>query len=266
HFGAGSLKWLKVDGNSKPLGGDTFRVTATGGTAFSNLPGFVDVTDNDPFDADPRAGYFQLNAFQNFDGGIIPLTGLAMGTYTIQETLPPTGYTLDPKVLTATLTLAAPNADLTGNPFVDTLPTLTITKTAGSSTIVPGQTASYTITVNNTGAGTALNVHLTDQLPEDANNQLAWSITSSQFGTGSLSSSEWLTAGSATLAGGASISITVSALVPLNFFGNTPNGTLPDTVPPGLFELDANVVTDNPSTSHDWSQVFSDFQGSTTNA
>src|SRR5262249_59503304 len=64
----------------------------------------------------------------------------------------------------------------------------------------------------------------------------------------------------------ASISITVSALVPLSFFGNTPNAGLPDVVPPGLFELDANVTTDNPSTSHDWDQVFGDFQGATTNA
>src|SRR5262249_52638232 len=123
-----------------------------------------------------------------------------------------------------------------------------------------------TITVSNTGAGTALNVHLTDQLPEDANNQLAWSVTSSQFDTASISPGELLTADKATLVGGASISITVTALVPLDFFGNIPNRSLLDVVPPGLFEVDANVVTDNPSTSHDWSQVYSDFQGTTTNA
>src|SRR5262249_31529714 len=150
---------------------------------------------------------------------------------------------------------------LTGTPFVDTKPVLTITKSVSSATVTPGQTASYTITVTNTGAGTALNVHLTDQLPEDANNQLAWSITTSQWGSASISPSDLLTADSATLLGGTSLSITVSALVPVNFFGNTPNAGLPDVVPPGLFELDANVTTNNPSTSHDWDQVFSDFQG-----
>src|SRR5262249_37746256 len=180
-------------------------------------------------DVDPRAGYFQLNAFQNFDGTLIPLTGLAMGTYTVKEITPPVGYTLDPRVLTATLTLAAPNADLTGNPFVDTKPVLTITKTASSATVVPGQTISYTITVTNTAAGPPHNAAVTDQLPEDPNNQLVWSVvTPTPSDKYSISSSELLTATEASLAGNTSISITVSAPVPLNFFGNTPNASLPD--------------------------------------
>src|SRR5262249_52265561 len=145
-FVAGTLKWLKVDGNNNnaPLGSATFLVTATGGTAASNSPGSASVVDNtgqagySGLDVDPRPGYFELDAFQNFDGSTTPLTGLAMGTYTVQETTPPTGYTLDPKVLTATLTLASPNADLTGSPFVDTRPTLTITKAASSATVMPG--------------------------------------------------------------------------------------------------------------------------------
>jgi uncharacterized repeat protein (TIGR01451 family) len=270
-FLSGTLKWLKVDGNNNnaPLGGATFLVTATGGTAFGNSPGTATVVDNTGqagytgLDADPRPGYFQLNAFQNFDG--TPLTGLAMGTYTVQEITPPTGYTLDPKVLTATLTLAALNADLTGSPFVDTLPVLTITKSASSATVKPGQTVSYTITVNNTGAGTAQNVVVTDQLPEDANKQLVWSVTASQFGTASISSNEVLTATSASVLGGASEAITVSALVPLSFFGNIPNASLTDGVPPNLFELDGNTTVDTLG-GHDWNQVFSDFQGTTTNA
>jgi uncharacterized repeat protein (TIGR01451 family) len=272
-FVSGTLKWLKVDGNNNnaPLGGATFLVTATGGTAASNSPGTATIVDNtgqagySGLDTDPRPGYFQLNAFQNFDGSTTALAGLAMGTYTVQEITPPTGYTLDPKVLTATLTLGAPNADLTGNPFVDTLPTLTITKSASSATVMPGQTISYTITVNNTGAGTALNVVVTDNLPEDANNQLSWSVTSSQFDTASINGSEVLTATSASLTGGASESVTVSALVPLSFFGNVGNSTLADGVPPNLFELDGNTTVES-SGSHDWNQVFSDFQGTTTNA
>src|SRR5262249_10585198 len=88
----------------------------------------------------------------------------------------------------------------------------------------------------------------------------------SQFDTASIDpSSEVLTATSAALLGNTSESITVSALVPLNFFGNIPNGSLPDGVPPNLFELDGNTTVDV-SGSHDWNQVFSDFQGTTTNA
>src|SRR5262249_41792676 len=167
-FVAGSLRWKKVDGNGALLGGATFLVTATGGTAASagHTPLSVSVLDNGPLDADPTPGNILLNAYQVFAGS--PLTGLALGSYTVQETVPPTGYTLDPKVLTATLTLASPNADLSGTPFVDTLPTLTITKavSVGSPTVIhPGDTASFTITVNNTGSGTALNVVVTDVLP-----------------------------------------------------------------------------------------------------
>ena len=51
---------------------------------------------------------------------------------------------------------------------VTLLPQLTITKavTGGVDTIHPGDTASFTITVTNDGAGPATNVVVTDQLPE----------------------------------------------------------------------------------------------------
>src|SRR5262249_37148282 len=160
--------------------------------------------DNGPFDADPTPGLFLLRSFQSFAGS--PLTGLAMGSYTVKETVPPQGYTLDPKVLSATLTLAAPNADLSGTPFVDTLPHLTITKTVtgGGTTAVihPGDTASFTITVTNDGAGTALNVTVTDQLPDPT--MLSWTVTSSDFDVTTLPpATGFLTATEATLLGGA---------------------------------------------------------------
>src|SRR5207247_1141086 len=104
-------------------------------------------------DADPAPGKFLLNAYQSYLG--TALGGLAMGIYTVQETVAPPGYTLDPNVQTATLTVAAPNADLSSTPFRDTLPHLTITKTVtgdGTSAVIhPGDTASFTITVSNTG-------------------------------------------------------------------------------------------------------------------
>jgi uncharacterized repeat protein (TIGR01451 family) len=261
-FVAGSLRWEKVDGNGQLLGGATFLVTAIGGTAAGLSPTSVTVTDNGPSDANPTPGLFELDKFQGFGGS--SLTGLALGTYTIQEITPPTGYTLDPKVLTVTLTQSSLTGDVTGTPFVDTLPTLTITKavSVGSPTVIhPGDTASYTITVNNTGAGTAQNLVVTDNLPDA--DMLTWTATSSDFTT-SISGGV-LTATDASLVGGATASITVSAAVPLNFFGNPGTGTgNGDPVPLGLFELDGNATTGvlgtsgSTTTSHDWDQVFAD--------
>jgi uncharacterized repeat protein (TIGR01451 family) len=285
-FVSGSLKWLKINGDTnQPLGGATFVVTATGGTAAlsDHTPTSVTVVDNTGqpgytgFDADPRPGYFQLNAYQSYLG--TALGGLAMGTYTVQETVAPAGFTLDPSVKTATLTASAPNADLTSTPFVDTLPHLTITKIVGvngtfggtSEVIKPGDTASFKITVSNTGAGAATNVLVTDQLPDPS--QLTWTVTTQDgFDTATIGGggdpAGYLRATKATLLGNTSISISVSAMIPLNLFGPPPgtpgNG---DPVPLNLFELDANATTGDltsggggPSTtpSHDWDQVFAD--------
>jgi uncharacterized repeat protein (TIGR01451 family) len=259
-FVAGKLLWKKVDGFGNLLGGATFLVTATGGTAAGLSPTSVTVTDNGAFDTNSTNGLFELDAFQNFGGS--NLTGLALGTYTIQEITPPPGYTLDPKVLTVTLTQSALTGDVTGTPFVDTLPNLNIVKTvtANQTVIHPGGTASYTITVSNpnpTGgtAGTANNVVLTDNLPDAS--QLTWTVTSfTGFTAASISSGGVLTATEASMLGGGSASVVISAVVPANFFGNVgaANG---DSVPSNLFEIDGNATV-NTSGGHDWNQVYAD--------
>jgi uncharacterized repeat protein (TIGR01451 family) len=267
-FVAGKILWKKVDEAGNLLGGATFKVTATGGTAASLSPTSVTVLDNGPFDANPANGLFELDAFQSFGGS--NLTGLALGTYTIQEITPPSGYTLDPRVLTVTLTQSVVTGDVTGTPFVDTLPNLSIVKTvtANHTVIHPGDTASFTITVSNPGAGTANNVVMTDQLPDPS--QLSWAVTSfTGFASASISSSGVLTATDPALLGGASASIVVSAVVPTDFFGTSGSGTgNGDSVPLTLFELDGNATTGivvTPNTppgsttpSHDWDQVFAD--------
>src|SRR5262249_13129955 len=73
------------------------------------------------------------------------------------------------------------------------------------------------------------------------------------------------------LAGGASATVTVSAVVPLDFFGTEGTGTgNGDPIPLGLFELDGNTTTGvlgssgSTTTSHDWDQVFNDVTNGTT--
>jgi hypothetical protein len=105
---AGSLTWIKHDNQGNLLGGATFQVCATGGTAAGLTPTCVTVTDNSPPDADPVAGQFELDAYQ-VDSGFNPLGGLAMGTYSIAETSPPPGYTGDSHVESVTLTTSSPN-------------------------------------------------------------------------------------------------------------------------------------------------------------
>jgi uncharacterized repeat protein (TIGR01451 family) len=147
---------------------------------------------------------------------------------------------------------------------VTLLPHLAITKapTNGIDMIHPGDTASFTITVSNDGAGPATNVLVTDALPDA--NLLAWTASSSAFTT-SIDSSGFLTATDSSLPAGASATIVVSAVVPLDFFGTSGGGTgNGDPVPLDLFELDGNATTGvlgtsgSTTTSHDWDQVFAD--------
>jgi uncharacterized repeat protein (TIGR01451 family) len=144
---------------------------------------------------------------------------------------------------------------------VTLVPHLQIVKAVSSGfpeVIHPGDTASFTITVTNDGAGPATNVLVTDQLPEEA--LLTWHVDSSTFDTASLSGSDFLTASSTTLAAGATESVSVSAVIPLDIFG-APSAGGTGNLPAGPFELDGNATT---STSHDWDQVFSDVQNGTT--
>jgi uncharacterized repeat protein (TIGR01451 family) len=119
--------------------------------------------------------------------------------------------------------------------------------------IHPGDTASFTITVTNDGAGPATNVLVTDQLPEP--NLLAWGVASSTFDTTSISTSDFLTASSSILAADASASVTVSAVIPLDVFGNPPGTGNGDPLPTGLFELDGNAVNDPNVPGDDWSNA-----------
>jgi uncharacterized repeat protein (TIGR01451 family) len=186
----------------------------------------------------------------------------------------------DPSPLTDTATVAFGLASNLGSfpniihasasASVTLLPNLRITKavTTGSPSVVhPGDTASFTITVSNAGAGPAVNVVVTDNLPDA--DKLTWTATSSDFST-SIANGV-LTATDASLPAGTSDTVTVSAVIPLDFFGNGGSGTgNGDPLPLDLFELDGNATTGvlgttgSTTPSHDWDQVFADVQNGTT--
>jgi len=144
---------------------------------------------------------------------------------------------------------------------VTLLPELTISKAAtnGVTTIHPGDTASFTITVSNTGAGPATNVLVTDQLPEAE--LLNWTVGSSNFDTSSISTTDFLTASDASLPAGATDTIVVNAVIPADLFGNTGAGN-GDPLPTGLFELDGNATDDPAVAGDDWSNVVAGDGGS----
>ncbi len=173
-------------------------------------------------------------------GDPTPLTNTATVIFTLAQNLGPFSNRI-PAQDSATVTL---------------LPHLTISKSVtGADVIHPGDTASFTITVTNDGAGPATNVVVTDQLPEK--DLLTWGVVSSTFGTTSISTTDFLTASSSTLPAGATATVTVSAVIPLDIFG-TPAAGGTGNLPSGPFELDGNALND-PAPGDDWSNaVFGD--------
>ena len=92
------------------------------------------------------------------------------GAHTLVFTVPvvfAAGMTTDPLVNTATATdVASGNTDSgSDSDALLAAVTLAVTKTDGSATYTPGGTATYTVTVANTGLSDALDVTVTDPLP-----------------------------------------------------------------------------------------------------
>jgi hypothetical protein len=121
------LTWLKKDNNSNLLGGATFQVCRTedsSGTTLSPAE-CVTVVDNtgqsgySGLDADPVAGQFKLTSLPPVTTAALGTADLPLGTYTIQETVAPSGFAVDPSVQTVVLTLTSLNS-AAANAFVDT--------------------------------------------------------------------------------------------------------------------------------------------------
>lgn len=129
----GSISWQKVtdDSPAANIGGSTFTVKGPGATGptvtVSDCVGANAAACAASADKDERAGYLKV-------------TGLAWGTYTIVETVAPTGFTLDSTPRTVTITAANAQAGATMTAVVNARITgsVTWTKTATDKTTLLG--------------------------------------------------------------------------------------------------------------------------------
>jgi uncharacterized repeat protein (TIGR01451 family) len=249
--------------------GDLITYTYTvNNTSSADSPNLVLSTSNasNSF-TDTLLGNLEADAITAGGGSVAP-----GGSFTFNETRAIQAGDPSPLKNTATVVFTlAQNLGSFGNLIsanastsVTLLPELNITKavTGGVTTIHPGDTASFTITVTNSGAGPATNVVVTDQLPES--DLLNWGVTSSTFDSAVISSTDFLTATDASLAAGSSATVVVSAVVPADLFGNDGGAGNGDALPSGLFELDGNALNDPNVAGDDWSNVLFGNGGSST--
>ena len=166
--------------------------------------------------------------------------------------------------------------DHSGNDFANfqSPPEVTIEKTAVSDVVSIGQPACYTITVSNDGISPAYNVVVSDQLPNDPDgngtDDLEWTVTAGPTqGTAMLNvgmaTDDLLTWNIGTLAGDASVSITVCADTSPLGVGGDPNTDA--VIPADLFQLDGNAEqADDPGGlgGDDWDNVLLGGGGSAT--
>ena len=238
----------------------TYTYTLTN-TSSSDSPDLVLSTSNpDNFVTDTLLGNLEADAIAAGCGDLAPG---ASCTFTETRAI----QAGDPTPLTNTVNVQFTLAQNLGNfdnkitanasASVVLVPHLSITKAInGPSVVHPGDTASFTITVPNDGAGPATNVLVTDQLPDPEGN-LTWTASSSTM-TCTINATDFMSCTDATLPAGTSDVVTVSTVIPLDFFGTGSNGGGTgngDPVPLNLFELDGNATT---QTTHDWDQIFVD--------
>ncbi|MEO8674409.1 MAG: hypothetical protein ABI569_02455 [Casimicrobiaceae bacterium] len=176
-----TLSVSKTDGSATytPGGSATYVVTVTN-TGLSDALN-VNVTDALPVGVTLNANATCVANGSSSCGTVTGTTGQTSfgataarvnvgGANTLVFTVPvafASGMTTDPLVNTATATDVTSGNTASGNDSDTLTPavTLGVAKTDGSATYAPGGTATYTVTVTNTGLSDALDVTVTDPLP-----------------------------------------------------------------------------------------------------
>src|SRR5436190_15784135 len=215
------------------------------------------VTNNGPATANNVTVYEPLPA--GIAGTISPaVTGCSISSGTLtctfatldegtSKTIHVSGVTdaQDCGTLSNTVTVAADNegSDQTDNSDTATItvncPDLTITKTADRASVNAGSDVGFTVTLTNTGAGSATGVSISDPLPGGAG--VDWSIDSntpaSSCSITGTAPTQTLTCGPATVASGGSITVHVAS--------HTTNASC------GAYDNTASFTTTNGGTGSD---------------
>ena len=230
------LSITKTDGSLTEVPGTSVTYTVVASNAGPSAVSAATVTDTMPASLSgvtwtcvPAGG--GSCAAGSGSGNIATTVDLPVGataTFTISATVVATATgTL---VNTATVAVPAGVTDPTpaNNSATDTdtlNPTadLSITKTDGIASVVPGQNTTYTVVVGNAGPSTAVNAPVTDALPAGATSG-SWTCAASAGATCGAASGAMPISSTATLASGATVTYTVVVAV-----ASTATGSLTNT-------------------------------------
>lgn len=148
-FVDGSIRWLKHNGSGQLLAGAVFTVCRThvwDSDANGGVGGYTDITPDVCGDVTDNVSADNSNAFpadRDGTGGEFQLGGLILGKYTVQEKTAPTGYVLDPDLVTVNLSTTTTSFTI-ADAFVNRAPEAFIT--IGPQTATNDLNQSHTFT------------------------------------------------------------------------------------------------------------------------
>ena len=152
-FVAGTIKWLKHDGNAQLLGGAVFTICRThlwDSDLNSGAGGYTDITPDVCFDVtDDVSGTDNTNAppaDRDGTAGEFELGALILGKYTVTEKTAPSGYILDPDTENADLSTTTTSVTIS-TAFVNINPNAFITIGPATATNDVGQAHTFTATM-----------------------------------------------------------------------------------------------------------------------
>jgi uncharacterized repeat protein (TIGR01451 family) len=239
-----NLSVTKTDGTTTAVPGTSTTYTIVVSNAGPSTATNVSVSD--PVPAGVTSATWSGNGQSNVSGALSDtIASLAPGasvTYTLTVQISPSAT----GSLVNTVTISAASDTTPGNNSATDTDTLTpqanvsVTKTDGTTTAVPGTSTTYTIVVSNAGPSTATNVSVSDPLAAGVTSA-SWTGTNGHSGTGALSDTI------ASLAPGASVTYTNTVQIGPGATGNLVNTTTinaaSDTTPGNNSASDTDTLT-----------------------